>query len=190
MCVGFRCLVGSGFSLVGNTAAVAYGALGTPVSALVGVTVMNLFKLSSKIGQQLPGVSLILPFWLIWAFAGFRGVLAIWAAALIAGGFFAVPQFLISNFHGPWLVDIVSAVVSMVALTLFLKIWHPKQLWLATERPGKNNAIDAPEIEARMAQVESAGESLRPIAGDTIKAWVPWIIHTVFLFLCAFPQFH
>jgi lactate permease len=185
--LGFRPLAASGLSLIANTAPVAYGALGTPVIALAGVTGLDLFQLSAKIGQQLPWFSLIVPFWLIWAFAGFRGMLGIWPAVLIAGVFFAVPQFLISNFHGPWLVDVVSAIVSMAALTLFLKIWHPKQLWLATERSGKT-AIDAPEVEARMAQAEPEAEPLHPSGGDAIKAWIPWIILSLFVFLWGIPQ--
>ncbi len=165
--LGFRPLAASGLSLIANTAPVAFGALGTPVIALAGVTGLDLFQLSAKIGQQLPWFSLIVPFWLIWAFAGFRGMLGIWPAVLIAGVFFAVPQFLISNFHGPWLVDIVSAIVSMAALTVFLKIWHPKRLWLAKPDEG----------------------TLRPSAGDTIKAWIPWILLSVFVFVWGIPQF-
>jgi lactate permease len=187
--LGFRPLAASGLSLIANTAPVAYGALGTPVIALAGVTGLDLFQLSSKIGQQLPWFSLMVPFWLIWAFAGFRGMLGIWPAVLIAGVFFAVPQFLISNFHGPWLVDIVAAVVSMAALTLFLKIWRPKQLWLATERPGKNSAIDAPEVEARIAQSEVDPPTSHPSRSDAIKAWIPWIILCVCVFLWGVPQF-
>ncbi len=186
--LGFRPLAASGLSLIANTAPVAYGALGTPVIALAGVTGLDLFQLSSKIGQQLPWFSLIVPFWLIWAFAGFRGMLGIWPAVLVAGVFFAVPQFLISNFHGPWLVDIVAAVVSMAALTLLLKIWHPKQLWLATERPGKNGVIEAPEVEARIAQSEIDPPS-HPSRSDAIKAWMPWIILCVCVFLWGVPQF-
>src|SRR5260221_10782249 len=186
--LGFRPLGASGLSLIANTAPVAYGALGTPVIALAGVTGVDLFQLSSKIGQQLPWFSLMVPFWLIWAFAGFRGMLGIWPAALIAGGCFAVPQFLISNFHGPWLVDIVAALVSMAALTLLLKIWHPKQLWLATERPGKNSVIEAPAAEARIAQSEIDPPS-HPSRSDAIKAWMPWIVLCVCVFLWGVPQF-
>jgi len=184
--LGFRPLAASGLSLIANTAPVAYGALGTPVIALAGVTGLDLFQLSAKIGQQLPWFSLIVPFWLICAFAGFRGVIGIWPAVLVAGVFFAVPQFLISNFHGPWLVDIVSAIVSMAALTLFLRVWHPKELWLATERPGKKGAIDAPEVEARMAEPNQP--IVHPSTADTIKAWIPWIILSVFVFVWGIPQ--
>src|SRR5260370_38147439 len=80
------------------------------------------------VGRQLPFFSLIVPFWLIWAFAGFRGMIEIWPAILVAGVCFAVPQFLVSNFHGPWLVDVVAAIVSIASLSPFLKFWQPKNI--------------------------------------------------------------
>ena len=78
------------------------------------------------IGRQLPFFSVIVPFWLIWAFVGFRGMMEVWPAVLVAGVSFAIPQYLVSNFHGPWLVDVVAAIVSMVCLALFLRVWHPQ----------------------------------------------------------------
>ena len=93
------------------------------------------------VGRQLPLFSVIVPFWLVWAFAGFRGMLEIWPAILVAGATFAVPQFLVSNFHGPWLVDVVAAVVSMAALTLFLRVWKPARRlatgWRRAPTPGR-----------------------------------------------------
>ena len=96
----------------------AFGALGTPIIALQGVTELDLFELSAMVGRQLPFFSLIVPFWLIWAFAGWRGMLAVWPAILVAGVSFAVLQFLVSNYHGPWLVDILAAIGSMAAVVL------------------------------------------------------------------------
>ena len=87
--------------MIANTAPVAYGALGTPIIALAAVTGLDLYDLSGMVGRQLPFFSLIVPFWLIWAFAGWRGMLEIWPATLVAGVSFAIPQYLISNFHGP-----------------------------------------------------------------------------------------
>lgn len=110
--LGFSPLAASGLSLIANTAPVAYGALGTPVIALAAVTGLDLLQLSGMIGRQLPFFSVLVPFWLIWAFAGFRGMMEIWPAILVAGLSFAIPQFLVSNFHGPWLVDVVAALVS------------------------------------------------------------------------------
>src|SRR5512138_3554033 len=127
--LGFSPLAASGLSLIANTAPVAYGALGTPVIALAAVTGLDLGQLSAMVGRQLPFFSLIVPFWLIWAFAGFRGMLQIWPAILVAGITFAIPQFLVSNFHGPWLVDVVAAMVSMGSLAVFLKFWQPREVW-------------------------------------------------------------
>ena len=93
----------------------AFGALGTPIITLRSVTGMDEFALSKMAGRQLPFFSVIVPFWVVWAFSGCRGMLGVWPAALTAGVGFAVPQFLVSNFHGPWLVDIVASAVSILA---------------------------------------------------------------------------
>src|SRR5262249_30582943 len=127
--MGFKPLQASGLSLIANTAPVAFGAIGTPLVALAGVTQLNLLQLSAMACPILPFLSLLVPFWLIWAFCGFAGMLEVWPAMLVGGLFFAIPQFLVSNYHGPWLVDVVSAVSSMAALTVLLLVWHPKRIW-------------------------------------------------------------
>src|SRR5205814_6117075 len=124
--LGFKPLAACGLSLIANTAPVAFGAMGTPIIALSGVTGISDVQLSAMVGRQLPLFSLIVPFWVVWAFAGFRGMLGVWPAALVAGVAFAIPQFLVSNFHGPWLVDIVAAISSMIAVAVLLKFWQPK----------------------------------------------------------------
>ncbi len=172
MGLGFSPLAASGLSLIANTAPVAFGALGTPIIALQSVTDLDLRALSAMAGRQLPIFSVIVPFWLVWAFAGWRGVLGIWPAVLVAGGAFAVPQFLISNLHGPWLVDVVSALISMGAVTLFLRVWRPRQHWGAD---GKE-APPPPET--------SHGHS----SGLVLRAWLPWIILSVVVFVWGLPQ--
>src|SRR5260370_1449747 len=127
--LGFSPLAASGLSLIANTAPVAYGALGTPIAGLASVTGLDPYLLGAMVGRQLPFFSLIVPFWLIWAFAGWRGMLQIWPAILVCGISFAVPQFLISNFINPWIVDIGASLVSMACLIGFLKVWQPKELW-------------------------------------------------------------
>src|SRR5690349_8176354 len=127
--LGFGPLEASALSLIANTAPVAYGALGTPIITLQGVTGLDLNDLSAMVGRQLPLFSMLVPFWLIVAYAGFKGMLEVWPAVLIAGVSFAVPQFLVSNFHGPWLVDIVASVVSMGSLVVFLRRWQPVRTW-------------------------------------------------------------
>jgi lactate permease len=168
--LGFKPLQASGLSLIANTAPVAYGALGTPLIALQGVTGLDLLKLSAQAGRILPFFSVIVPFWLIWAFAGFDGMLEVWPAVLVAGVFFAVPQFLVSNFHGPWLVDVVSAVVSMLALILFLMKWQPKRIW-GFEQDGERAARG------------SHGHSPALVA----RAWVPWLVLSIVVFLWGLP---
>ena len=188
--IGFSPLSASALCLIANTAPVAFGAIGTPVIALAAVTGLDLLKLSKQIGHQLPFFSVIIPFWLIWAFAGFRGMLQIWPAILVTGVCFAVPQYLVSNFHGPWLVDIVASVVSMSALTLFLRFWEPRWLWLSTSRhgPERENSLD-PNADPLAASFRFRGEEgIQPTAAEAIRAWMPWVILSVFVFLWGFPQ--
>src|SRR5258706_14708816 len=118
--LGFKPLAASGLSLIANTAPVAFGALGTPIIALKGVTGIDEITLSKMVGRQLPFFSLLVPFWVVWAMSGFRGMLGVWPAALTAGICFAVPQFLGSNFHGPWLVAVVALLFLLAATGLLL----------------------------------------------------------------------
>src|SRR5712664_1547539 len=154
--LGFTPLSASGLALIANTAPVAFGALGAPLIGLQGVTGLDLKELSAMVGRQLPFFSLIVPFWLIWAFAGFRGMLEIWPAILVAGICFAVPQYLISNFHGPWLVDVVAAVISMGSLALFMKFWRPKRIW---RFPGEVPATEAQNQDGKEEEDQPLGIS-------------------------------
>src|SRR6266545_2525900 len=145
MGLGFTPLAASGLSLIANTAPVAFGALGTPIIGLQSVTGLDLYELSAMVGRQLPFFSLIVPFWLIWAFAGWRGMLEVWPATLVAGVSFAIPQYLISNYHGPWLVDVLSSVVSMGCLIAFLNYWRPQKVWTTTTPRGQQAGLAANE---------------------------------------------
>jgi uncharacterized membrane protein len=127
--LGFRPLQASGLSLIANTAPVAYGALGTPIVALAAVTGYSEFALGAQVGRILPFFSVLVPFWLVWAYAGFRGMKEIWVAIAVAGITFAIPQYLVSNYHGPWLTDIIAALCSMSSLILFMRLWRPKRIW-------------------------------------------------------------
>jgi len=184
--LGFSPLAASGLALIANTAPVAYGALGAPLIGLASVTGLDLLHLSAMVGRQLPFFSVLVPFWLIWAFAGFRGMLAIWPAILVAGVTFAVPQFLVSNFHGPWLVDVIAALVSMGCLTLFLKVWKPKEIWTSTKILGRHDdsKVDDPAAVAAEARASAASASI-----SVVKAWMPWVILTVFVFVWGIPEF-
>ena len=188
--LGFSPLAASGLSLIANTAPVAYGALGSPVIALAAVTGLDLLQLSAMVGRQLPFFSVLVPFWLIWAFAGWRGMKEIWPAILVAGVSFAIPQFLVSNFHGPWLVDVVAAMVSMACLVLFLRIWRPAKTWTSPALKGR-------EADAATLEPQLAGNPGNPGAHarkhhdrrTVIVAWIPWLILTVFVFLWGIPEF-
>ena len=172
--LGFKPLAASGLSLIANTAPVAYGALGTPIIALSAVTGLDIKELSAMAGRQLPFFSLIVPFWVIWAFAGFRGMIGVWPAALVAGVAFAVPQFLVSNFHGPWLVDVVASVCSIVAVVALLKFWQPKEIW----------KLDADDVELISTPVTQRVFERKKI----FEAWLPWILLSVFIFVWGLPQ--
>ncbi|MSQ60450.1 MAG: L-lactate permease [Betaproteobacteria bacterium] len=178
--LGFSPLAASGLSLIANTAPVAWGALGTPIITLAAVTGLDVYELSAMAGRQLPFFSVLVPFWLVWAFSGWKGVKGVWPAILVTGVSFAIPQFLISNFHGPWLVDVGAAIISMISLVTFLKFWKPKEIWRTTALPGRKD--DSAAAEAAPAQFQHHGGSA------IIRAWIPWMILTVFVFAWGTPQ--
>jgi lactate permease len=188
--LGFSPLAASGLSLIANTAPVAFGALGSPVIALAAVTGLDLLQLSSMIGRQLPLFSLIVPFWLIWAFAGWRSMLEIWPGILVAGLSFAIFQFIVSNYHGPWLVDVIAAIVSMASLTLFLRVWHPKTIWTSTSLKGHEADSGKPEDLVVGEPDASASTAVfkRHARATVMLAWMPWLILTVFVFLWGIPE--
>jgi lactate permease len=184
--LGFTPLTASSLSLIANTAPVAFGALGAPLIGLQGVTGLDLKSLSAMVGRQLPFFSLIVPFWLIWAFAGFRGMIEIWPAILVAGVAFAVPQFLVSNLHGPWLVDVAASFVSLTALAGFLKIWKPKRIWRVSEARPSGRAANEDTPPPRIVEAQPALPHGR--ASDRLKPWLPWIILSLVVFVWGLPQ--
>jgi lactate permease len=188
--LGFTPLSASGLSLIANTAPVAFGALGAPLIGLQGVTGLDLKELSAMVGRQLPFFSLIVPFWLVWAFAGFRGMLEIWPAILVAGFFFAVPQFLMSNFHGPWLVDVVAALVSIAAVAIFLKLWQPKRIWRFPGEVVDNEGAVKGEVVTSGGDGNSSTSksAIRNSQSEILRAWLPWIILSVVVFIWGLPQ--
>jgi lactate permease len=183
--LGFSKLQASGLSLIANTAPVAFGALGTPVIALAAVSGLPLLDLSAIIGRQLAVFSLIVPVWLIVAYCGWRRAWEIWPAILVTGISFAVPQFLMSNFHGPWLVNVVAALVAMGTLIAFLKIWHPRSIMAVNEAPRSklDDDIDAPSSQAQPNNTQPA-----LTAAAVRAAWTPWLILTVLVFIWGLPQ--
>jgi lactate permease len=170
MGAGFRPLQAAGLALIANTSPVAFGALGTPILTLSKVTGLSELDLSAMAGRQLPFFSLIVPVWLVWVMAGWRATVAVWPALLVCGGSFALVQFVTSNYHGPWLVDVAGGVVSLVALALFLRVWQPKQTWHFADEPPPT--ATAPHYNRR----------------QLVAAWVPWVLLTAFVFAWGLPE--
>jgi lactate permease len=190
--LGFSPLAASGLSLIANTAPVAFGALGTPIITMAKVHNYDLMALSQMVGRQLPFFSLLVPFWLIWAFAGRKAMVEIWPAILVTGATFALAQFFVSNYIGPELVDVIAAIVSMVSLVAFLKVWQPKKIWTSASLQGRvdNSRDDIVPLQ------EAPGAAARTVRGapraqhsraDIIRAWTPWAILTVFVFVWGLP---
>ena len=167
--LGFSPLAASGLSLIANTAPVAYGALGTPIQGLASVTGLDPYLLGAMVGRQLPIFSLIVPFWVVWAFAGWKGMKEVWPAILVTGISFAIPQFLISNYINPWIVDIGASLISMGCLILFLKVWQPKVLWTVA-------GVAQPRRFRRTMPPREAGRSDAAAPRKSGPSLLPWII--------------
>jgi lactate permease len=167
--LGFRPLEAAKLALIGNTAPVAFGSLGIPLVTLAKVTNLDLHLLSAMVGRQLAVFSLIIPFWLVVAQAGWRGMLGVWPACLVTGAAFSVTQLLVSNLHGPWLVGLSSALASMAALVVLTKFWQPAR---EEGAPGQVTV----EEQAPLNQ------------GPAWKAWLPWMFLSVFVFVWGLPS--
>ena len=176
MGLGFSPLASAGLSLIANTAPVAFGALGTPIAGLSQSTGLDPYLLGAMVGRQLPLFSVIVPFWLIWAFAGWRAAKEIWPAAAVCGLSFGVSQYLISNFINPWMAAIGAAVFCLICLRSFLYVWQPATIWTSTALRIKDDSA------ATMAAMPATnGPVIRTSTGDIAKAWLPWIIVCIVL---------
>lgn len=172
-------LVGLGFqprraillSLIADTAPVAFGALGIPIVALAGVTGLDLMKLSAMEGRQLPFLSAILPAYLVWIVARGKGLQRAWPAALVSGVSFALAQFFVSNYWGPWAADIIAALASIAALVIFLRFWKPR-------------------VETRPSTVAPPSEQggARLSARQSLEAWLPWILLSAVMVLWSYGK--
>jgi lactate permease len=173
--LGFSPLAASGLSLIANTAPVAFGALGTPIAGLASVTGIDPYLLGAMVGRQLPFFSVIVPFWVVWAFAGWKGMKDIWPAILVTGISFAVPQYVISNFLNPWIVDIGASLISMACLIGLLRVWQPRELWLSPALRGRDDS--AGTVPANPI------DSSRPSTAQVWYALMPWIVVCVILLI-------
>jgi lactate permease len=168
--LGFRPLPAAGLALIGNTAPVAFGSLGIPIVTLASVTGLDVYQLSAMAGRQLPFFSVIVPFWLVWAMAGRHGMFEVWPACAVTGLVFGTIQFFVSNYHGPWVVDIAGGAAAILALVVLLKFWQPKTVW----------RFDHEQEEPRTAATAVT-------RGQAIKAWAPWVILSLVVFAWALP---
>ncbi|MCU8012956.1 lactate permease LctP family transporter [Shewanella sp. SM74] len=164
--LGFNPLYAAGLCLIANTAPVAFGAMGIPIIVAGQVSSLDPFHIGQLAGRQLPILSIIVPFWLIAMMDGIRGIRQTWPATLVAGVSFAITQFLTSNFIGPELPDITSALVSLICLTLFLKVWQPKEIFTFS---GMKQRVTTPKSTFSNSQI--------------FKAWSPFIILTAIVTL-------
>lgn len=166
--LGFSPLQAAGLSLIANTAPVAFGALGTPLVTLAGVTDLPLADLSAVVGRIMTPFSLLVPFWMLIAYCGWRRAMEIWPAILITGVSFAIAQLVVSNLHGPWLTAIGASLVSIVVLVSFLRVWKPRSIM----------------------RIDNATRSTAPAAqgGALLRAWMPWLILMALVFLWGLPQ--
>ncbi|MDN4523042.1 L-lactate permease [Fictibacillus fluitans] len=182
--LGFNPLYAAGLCLLANTAPVAFGAIGSPVIAIEGPTGMSAIEVSKVVGRQLPFLSVFVPFYLVVMMAGFKKAFEVIPAILVSGVSFAVTQFLVSNFLGPELPDIISALVSIIALTLFLKVWQPKTSFRFKSEMGQAEmaAGNAESIPA----LKSEGKKTYTFR-QILKAWSPFIILTIVISVWGIP---
>ncbi|EPR39883.1 L-lactate transport [Desulfovibrio sp. X2] len=165
--LGFEPLYAAGICLIANTAPVAFGALGIPIVVAGQVTGLDIHTISQIVGRQLPFLSVIVPLWLTVTMCGFKRTFEVLPAIIVAGLCFAVSQFTVSNFMGPYLPDIIAAIVTILGLGLFLKVWHPKNIWRFAHEP----------------KATCARSQCPYTQGQVMRAWIPWIILALFVFL-------
>ncbi|HZL26855.1 MAG TPA: L-lactate permease, partial [Acidobacteriaceae bacterium] len=175
---GFKPIRAAGLTLLANTAPVALGGLGIPAIALAGVTGLSLHALTGIIATILTPFCVIIPFWLVWVFAGFTAMLEIWPAILVAGVAFAATQLLVARLHGPWLVDISAAVVTIAALLTLLHFWQPRRILNAD----CEDITDVPQADCRAESPEEA-------RAVVLSAMLPWAILTAGVILWGLPSF-
>lgn len=179
--LGFNPLYAAGICLLANTAPVAFGAIGIPVTAMEGPTGIAATEISKMIGRQLPFVSAFIPFYLILIMSGFKKTIEVLPAILVSGLSFAVTQFLSSNFLGPELPDILSSLVSLFSLAIFLKFWKPKTIFrFAAERELAATTV-TPALHIPVTKEKQySGRQI-------FKAWSPFLVLTATISIWGIP---
>ena len=185
--LGFKPLYAAGLCLIANTAPVAFGAMGIPVIVAGQVSGIDPFLIGQMAGRQLPFMTILVLFWIMAIMDGWRGVKETWPAVLVGGGSFAVVQFLTANYIGPELPDITSAIVSLIALTAFLKVWQPKRIFRFDT--AESTTSQTTGTKAPAAAKPQAGATAPLTAGAIVKAWSPFIILTAMVTLWSLKPF-
>lgn len=168
--LGFNPLYAAGLCMIANTAPVAFGAIGIPITAMEGPTGIPALEISKMVGRQLPLLSIFIPFLLVWIMVGFKKTWEVLPAILVSGITFAITQFLSSNFLGPELPDVLSALVSLLALAIFMKFWKPKTIYRFKDE-----------------QLTINQKNTTYTGGQIFKAWSPFIILTAFISVWGIP---
>src|SRR5215212_3379682 len=185
--LGFPPFQAATLCLVANTAPVAWGGVGNPIRTLAGVTGLPEAAFSAMAGRILPPLSLILPLWLVRSMVGWRETLEVWPALLVSGASFAAMQFYWSNFQEPGLVDIVSAIFSLLVMVVFLKIWKPPVVMRIGGSPGFRPAATMPLVPSTTGTAVSSATMPRHSVVAVLKGWSPFIIASVLIFVTALP---
>ncbi|MDQ2717249.1 MAG: L-lactate permease [Chloroflexota bacterium] len=197
--LGFAPLDAIVMTLIFNTTPVAFGALGAPIITLAGVTGLHAEPLAAMVGRQLPIFALLLPFYALIIFTGFRSLRTTWPVALVAGLSFALTQFAVSNFIGPALPDVLAALVSLICVILFVQVWKPRdsdqyRVSFATVGTGTVNAPAVTEEGTPVPATATTGtpETLRndskPTASEAVFGWLPWLLVSAIVIIWGFAN--
>lgn len=193
--LGFNPLYAAGQCLIADTAPVAFGALGIPVIVAGQVSGLDPMAVGAMAGRQLPFLSFFLPFWLVFVMDGVKGVRETWPAALVAGGSFALVQFFTSNYIGPELPDVTSALASLVALASFLKVWRPLRAREAARAQrlvsagGGALALGGMPGELGGARATGGREPSPYSFAQIARAWSPFVVLTVMVTIWSMKPF-
>ncbi len=171
--LGLRPLYAAGLCMIANTAPVAFGAVGIPIIAMAGAVHVEALEISAMAGHMLPPLSLFIPFFLVFLMNGFKGVKETWPACFVAGGSFAVVQFITATQLGPELPDIASAVVSIACVAIFLRFWKPKNVFKFDEEVGGNTKLEVKKHSVK----------------EIVLAWMPFVILIVVIIIWTQPWF-
>jgi lactate permease len=173
--LGFKPFQAAALNLIANTSPVAWGAIGTPVHTLAAVTALNESDLNAMIGRILPITAVVVPIWLVRSMVSWKETLQVFPAILVVGGSFAATQWFWSNHMDSNLVDIAAGVVSLVVTMLFLRVWQPKKIWRFPD-------------EAAVNASSATSSNKHYSAGQTAKAWMPFLILSIFVLCWGLPS--